>query len=203
MKKMVGERLKNLKEMFTLLQGMLSSDEEEEKQAELKQFFDDFCKDTSIPAQMKTDAEKVKKLVESWDPIDKWFKEVPGLSEGMKDFLNTYYDEKPGSAQEAPSDDENLALLKAAGIDVDKLQASGVEIDVEKLKAVLLSQMPEQAKTTETIPEVDEDDDIFGPDAEEDEEDEEERRKKLDQSLRSQEEKLKPETKKRLIAPKK
>ena len=209
---MAEELLGKLKEMFTLLSGTLSSEEEEQKRDELEQLFGEIAAKSGENANLKADAENLKKIVQQWDPIDKWFKEVDGLSSGIKKFLDIYYktqDPKVEQPQTAGLDANSIALLKAAGIDVEKLIAAGVTIDVEKLKAVLLAQgaattsQPQSKLDPKTEPKVEQKEEEKVEETKEENEAEEERKKKLESLLKGQPvEQTKTEQKKKLIAPK-
>jgi hypothetical protein len=190
---MLDELVAKVKEIYTLLIGTPTPEEEEENKGVLEGLFGDIVGNISEKPELKSQAEELKQILTDWDPLDFWFKEVNGLSQKMKTFIDSYYpkQEEPKADTGASLDDATMQLLKAAGIDVEKLKAAGVEVDIDKLKAVLLGQQAKEVPKEEPKPL----DDLL--------EDEEERKKKLEGLLKKpSSEQNKAEQKHKLLAPK-
>ncbi len=90
MNESLKKNLQQLKEIYLLLTGTPEPEEEEKAQKDLLDLFKAIKGNEGLDESAITQIEQISTTIENWDTLEKWFVEVEGLSDQLKEFLDHF-----------------------------------------------------------------------------------------------------------------
>ncbi|MCP4760626.1 MAG: hypothetical protein GY870_02520 [archaeon] len=127
--------LDKLEEIYNLLLGEPDPDEEEEAQQQLVKLFQSLINNSGQNADFKPLLEETFNIIQKWDTLEHWFKEVPNLSENIGKILGKpEIEEKAEVLEKTESEkDEDIEKPIISDDQLNAINSSKEDIDSSEL----------------------------------------------------------------------